>query len=379
MNSRLVYLSNAILPSRHANSVHVMRMCQAFSNLGLETLLLAPDMPEAESGIDDLYAYYGVERNFEIRKLPWLRMKGRGHIYGFWAAWKSRQARPFAVYSRFLPGAYFAALFGIPAAIEMHVPVEYLGPVCTKMFVGICHNKNFLGLVVISSALKDYYRQKYGIPEDMILVAHDGADPPPEDIAPPSKNTERLQVGYIGHLYPGRGIEIIIEMARRCPWADFHLIGGMEEHLKVWRAESDDISNLKFYGFVPPAAVGEYGRSMHVLLAPYQSKVMVQDGSDTSRWMSPMKLFEYMSYGKAILCSDLPVLREIFANGETALLCEADDVAFWEKALIELRDDGEKRERLGAAAKAHFLEQYTWTRRAERIYREFLLPRIESL
>ena len=39
---KLVYVSRSIIPSRTANSVHVMRMCQAFADNGHEVILLAP-------------------------------------------------------------------------------------------------------------------------------------------------------------------------------------------------------------------------------------------------------------------------------------------------------------------------------------------------
>ena len=40
---RIVYISNSTIPSKAANSVHVMKMCQAFADNGHEVVLLAPD------------------------------------------------------------------------------------------------------------------------------------------------------------------------------------------------------------------------------------------------------------------------------------------------------------------------------------------------
>ncbi len=39
--SNLIYISNSILPSNSANSVHVMKMCNAFSKNGYNVTLLA--------------------------------------------------------------------------------------------------------------------------------------------------------------------------------------------------------------------------------------------------------------------------------------------------------------------------------------------------
>ena len=81
---KLTYLSSAIIPSREANSIHVVKMCQAFSRLGHDVMLIAPDVTRGvEADITDIYAFYGVDRCFELRKLPWRKVKGRGWIYGW--------------------------------------------------------------------------------------------------------------------------------------------------------------------------------------------------------------------------------------------------------------------------------------------------------
>ena len=43
-------------------------------------------------------------------------------------------------------------------------------------------------------------------------------------------------------------------------------------------------------------------------------------GREIGRWMSPLKVFEYMAAGKPILASDIPALREMLRDGDTALL-----------------------------------------------------------
>ena len=103
------------------------------------------------------------------------------------------------------------------------------------------------------------------------------------------------------------------------------------------------------------------------VLAPYQRKVAVVGGGDTSAFMSPLKLFEYMSWGKPILCSDLPVLREVIEDGCNGLVLPPDDPTAWVAALHRLIDDSTERERLGNGARSDFLARHTWRRRAERV------------
>jgi glycosyltransferase involved in cell wall biosynthesis len=79
--------------------------------------------------------------------------------------------------------------------------------------------------------------------------------------------------------------------------------------------------------------------------------------------MSPLKIFEYMASGRAIVASDLPVLREVL-NNRNAVLCEADNVDQWRQAIITLTEDRQLRQRLGAQARRDFDQHYSWSRRA---------------
>lgn len=94
-----------------------------------------------------------------------------------------------------------------------------------------------------------------------------------------------------------------------------------------------------------------------------------------SRWTSPLKAFEYMSAGLPVVASDLENLREVFIDGETALLCPPDAPDAWEAALRRLAGDAALRHRLGAQAAELFAEQYTWSERARVISRDLELCR----
>lgn len=181
-----------------------------------------------------------------------------------------------------------------------------------------------------------------------------------------------MNVGYIGHLYEGRGIDLLVELARRCAWLHMHIVGGNPEDVQRWRAECEDLENVTLHGYVAPAETPRYREMCDVLAAPYQQVVKVAGNRvDTSKWMSPLKIFEYMASGKAIVCSDLPVLREVLTDGKNALLCPADDVDAWCAAMGWLRDDPALRKFLGARAHQDYLEKYTWEQRAKRLLAEF--------
>ncbi|PJF33205.1 MAG: hypothetical protein CUN49_19155, partial [Candidatus Thermofonsia Clade 1 bacterium] len=79
-------------------------------------------------------------------------------------------------------------------------------------------------------------------------------------------------------------------------------------------------------------------------------------------YASPLKLFEYMCVGKAILASELPAIAEVVQHEETALLCPPEDRDAFSAALTRLFEDAPLRARLGEAARARSAD-YTWAAR----------------
>jgi glycosyltransferase involved in cell wall biosynthesis len=367
---KIAYISSSTIPSRAANSIHVMKMCQAFAQNGHEVVLVAPHKRDSlEPGVEDVYKFYGVDECFEIIKLPWLLVKGRGHIYGLLAGLKARSLKPDLVFCRNTPGCFFAAKLGLPVILESHSPAEDSGLISEWMFRGILNSSRLQKLVVITHALKKYYQENYPVDRVQIQVAPDAADPIPEGTPPfvlPNKG-ERLQVGYVGHLYQGRGVEIIMEIAKLCNWADFHLVGGNDADISYWKIQTQIHKNICFHGFVAPAEAERLRISFDVLLAPYQQKVTTTSGGNNVDWMSPLKLFEYMATGKAIICSDLPVLREVVEHEKNVLLCPPDDGSAWQNALERLQHDPALREKLGNSGYNEFVQHFTWKVRAYRV------------
>jgi len=139
--------------------------------------------------------------------------------------------------------------------------------------------KSFKLLVVISRALKDIYVKEYNQFRDIIHVAPDGADIIIEEVIKDVDSAERLQIGYIGHLYEGRGIELIIEMAKICDWADFNIIGGTPNDIERVKEISSNVNNFFLRGYKTHSETEHLRSKMDILLAPYQEKVHIGGGA----------------------------------------------------------------------------------------------------
>jgi glycosyltransferase involved in cell wall biosynthesis len=148
-------------------------------------------------------------------------------------------------------------------------------------------------------------------------------------------------------------------------------VGGRPADVKTWetRASGLSLKNVVFTGFVPNERIPKYQSGADVLLMPYQRTVATSSGGNTAGICSPMKMFEYMAAGRAILTSDLPVLREVL-DDVTAVFCVPDDAEAWATALGGLLDDDEKRLSLGQRAR-RAAEKYTWTERCRRALESF--------
>jgi glycosyltransferase involved in cell wall biosynthesis len=83
--------------------------------------------------------------------------------------------------------------------------------------------------------------------------------------------------------------------------------------------------------------------------------------------MSPLKVFGYMAAARPLICSDLPVLREVIEDGRNGLLVPPADPDAWAAALKRLLEDRHLRDRLATAAHADFLSHHTWRQRASRV------------
>jgi glycosyltransferase involved in cell wall biosynthesis len=103
---------------------------------------------------------------------------------------------------------------------------------------------------------------------------------------------------------------------------------------------------------------------------PYGRAVSASSGGNIAEIFSPMKMFEYMATGRAILACDLPVLREVL-DETMAVFCPLEQADAWESALGGLLADPQRRKALGQSARTA-VEQYSWVKRAQRALEGFL-------
>lgn len=364
----IVYIARSIIPSRTANSVNVMKMCSAFASLGHKVTLLAPFTKKLEEkGVNDIYEFYGVAKNFEIKKLFSPNIKFlKKKIYSFRCLNQVKKIKPDLVYGRDdIFAFYLTQKAGYKTIFERHdnfIDDKYrLDESIFKKFIK--ENVNNYKLITNTQKLKEYYCKEYNLKSEHIHVASSATDVPKDFDTIPNdceKFRNTFNVGYIGKLAKMRGIEIIIKLAQNLPDMYFHIVGGNENDILHWKNESGDINNIVFHGFINPKETYKYRNLCDVLLAPYINADELFD------YMSPIKTFEYMASKTPMICSDSKIIRETI-NENCSILVENNDINSWINALQKLYNDSEFRKKLIEEAYQYCLENFTYQARCKKV------------
>jgi glycosyltransferase involved in cell wall biosynthesis len=385
---KIACIATSRIPSDTANSIQVMKTCHALAQLGHQIHLLVPayqtGQEEKPAPWSRLLEYYGLaslpgrETPFDVE---WLKERPKWKRYDFSLAaiQRARAIKANIAYVWPLQAAVFGLVLGMPVVLELHgEPEGKLGPSIFRLFLRLPGRKRLLPITLaLAEHLERVYRRPISPGE--IVIAPNGVDLERYDGLPNSLQarhmlglTDCFTAGYTGHLYPGRGMGLLVELARRYPLIQFLWVGGRPADVLEWksRLESENISNISLTGFIENSRLPLYQAAMDILLMPYEQRIEGSSGGNSADFCSPMKMFEYMACGRAIVSSDLPVIREVLSE-QTALLCPPEDVEAWTAALGRLIDDAELRGNLGTSARQAVLD-YTWKSRAQKALKGFL-------
>jgi glycosyltransferase involved in cell wall biosynthesis len=215
------------------------------------------------------------------------------------------------------------------------------------------------------------YASKLGVRGEKLTVIPNGVDTSFFDPKEYSAEEIKSQMGlngkricvYCGRLDSWAGTNVILQLSKeyasKNPNTSFLIVGSGEQ--KVFSAE-----NIVAFGEVAYEKVPKMLAVADVVLVPFPD-------NEVSRAASPLKLFEGMAMGKAIVASRVDGIEEVLSQRENGVLVSPSDIAEWNNAVTELLSNSSMARRLGGSARIEVEERYDWEKLAaeyERILAE---------
>ncbi len=221
------------------------------------------------------------------------------------------------------------------------------------------------GVAVLCHGLNDDLIKR-GIPSNKLAVVYNGINV--EDFCPckPDQGykeawglTEKRVIGFIGSFYRYEGLDLLIEafaslLASRSDIA-LLLVGGgeMEKELKAQIKKLCLDGKVVMAGRIPHERIPGVYALIDILAYPRYSMRLTE-------LVTPLKPFESMAMGKALVASDVGGHRELIENGKTGLLFSAGNVFALIKALEQVLDDNDFRQNLGKQAGNWVNQEHSW-------------------
>ena len=365
---KIAAITTSRIPSNTANSIQVMKVCQALKQLDNEVKLWVPKFKTATW--PELADKYGISTPYEME---WLEFQKNLKQYDFcWRSVRSGiQWGADVVYTWALQAAAFSAMRKKPTVMEFHdYPMGLLGPFWFRIFMKTPGKKI---LLTTTRALADGIQERFHlkIPEEILQIAPNGTDieryrdlPSSEEARRQLGISNRFTIMYTGHFYHGRGVELMLGMAQALPQFQFLWVGGQDKDIDPWKKRLQElaIQNVIITGFINNARLPLYQAAGDILLMPYQREIAGSSGGNIVKVINPMKMFDYMATRRAILASDIQIFHEVL-NEQNAVFCAPNEVNAWIKAILFLATNKPKRDKLARQA-GKDAELFTWNNRA---------------
>jgi glycosyltransferase involved in cell wall biosynthesis len=390
----VLYFADTRFPIERANGLQTMATCQALAARGHDvTLVTRPDSAPLPR---DPFEFYGLPRvdGLTLDAIPTsrgLRMRRVRFLTAALAMTTRRRAA--IVYTRDLGLA--ALLLRLPVSRRPRLVYEShgLAPVVVAERAKMLGAKTppprasrlarldrqervvwtrASAYVTLTAALADDLAGRFG-PRPEVFVVPDGAQP--SSVEPePGLATSPAIVGYAGHLYPWKGVDVLVRALALTRDARGLIVGGHPGEADLGRVrkliDSFDLERrIEITGLVRPGEVAAKLRAASILVLPNTTS------TTSERYTSPLKLFEYLSLGRPIIASDFTAVREVLTDGESGLLIEPDSPEALALAIDRLSRDRGLAARLAQGALA-LAPQYTWHERARRL--EHVLETVEG-
>jgi glycosyltransferase involved in cell wall biosynthesis len=366
----ILYSYDTPLPDTGADTEQVVNTLSALAQRGHRIELLVPGPRTGPGDTEAIGSYYQVQGNVAVHLLQW-RCHGIRAFEKWSHALRAPQhpavAQAELIYTRNLPGAWSFLRAGKRVVYEHFRPWGDQIPPLQPFLRKILRHSNLVGAIFHSQHSLESYR-RLGVPDDRMLVAHNGWDP--ARMEPRLTRSEaRLRLGlepdrfttvYSGRMNARKGLDIILEAARSAPEISFVLVGS--EGTGPVETEARELPNVRIVPWQRFRDLAPWLYAADVLVIPPSLEPLQRHGNT----VLPIKLFLYLAAGRVVLAPDAPDTAELLSNGVNAALVPPGDVRTTVATLRTLATNPARAEQLARGA-LQTAANLTWDARAANI------------
>ena len=305
------YISNSSCPSSLPSSLQIVKTCEFLSKHKNQVNLIIPNTGDAKLSLNK---FYDIKFKFNVIRLNKFQKFPLGINYYLFSLMSFLKARKISdlIITRNLFVTFLCSIFKKKCVIELHGDLSNESRINKFIFsvFKVLNFKSIYKVICISKSIKTkFIKDKYVKDTKKVLVLPSGSSLKMRYKI--SLNIKRLKLGYFGTINPSRGIKVILKLAQNDKKNDYYIFGGSKNQIMDLKKRYI-LKNLYIEPHQNIKIVKYKMREMDILLMPYSNKVTVSGNvSDTTNYMSPLKLFDYMSTGRLILSSNLNVLKEV--------------------------------------------------------------------
>ncbi|HEX9625680.1 MAG TPA: glycosyltransferase family 4 protein [Acidiferrobacterales bacterium] len=367
--------------SKDGQHVHIEELTAALKRAGHEIVMVGPPGVDAEQ--------FGADAGWIAVLKKWLPKFVYELMELFYSVLDYRRLKraaerhkPDCLYERYnlflLSGVWLRRRTGLPMLLEVNAPLyderkKYNG-IALDRLARWAEGAAWRGadfVLPVTQVLAERVAQA-GVDPGRIVAIPNGIDPerfsrvPALDDAKQALGLKgRLVLGFVGFMREWHGLERVVDLIADSGDRRRHLLlvgdGPARAGIERRAQERGIAERVTVTGVVERDRVARYIAAFDIALQP-----------EVVPYASPLKLFEYLALGRAIVAPATPNLREVLTSEDNALLFDPADAHGFAVAVEHLCIDAELRAHIAAGARATIERRgLTWDNNAARVVELF--------
>ncbi len=362
-----------------AQGIHIREMVSAFKRIGCEVRVVG--LINANGG-DEHRSSSGLISNLTACMPAWMYELSEiaYNAYAFGRLWKAiRKNRPDMIYERYalftFAGVFISKAYKIPIMLEVNAPLSFekaeYGKLCFKRLARFSERwicSNAFRTITVTTPLKQILADS-GTPPEKIVVIPNGIDYnlfskgiSGLDVRKRYGMENRTVLGFVGWFRRWHGLDELLQSYWKNQMAEkglsIMLVGdgpAMNELTEFCQKNGIGKDQVIFTGAIARENIPEYIAAFDICLQP-----------DVTSYASPIKLFEYMAMGKAIVAPAKENIIEILGPDYPGLFRETDFGHMAEKIMALTASPEKIKEMAGRVDEIMKNKRYSWERNAKK-------------